>query len=158
MASRVHRKPLQQRSHGNTRKATQATMVSADDQTCKRCRRTFSSFQSLQQQLESIKHKPLSALHCPIGEGCRGEFSAPSALLHHLENGKCCSGMDRDDIYDIVQLYDKDRTIHSPPTLTPSSSTHLSAYRLTSPARKREMPLSEMDRPSRQLNLSHQQI
>lgn len=127
MASRAHRKPLQQNPHGNARKAKRATGASADDQTCERCQRTFPSFQSLQQHLKSIKHKPLSALRCPVGEGCRGKFSAPSALLHHLESGKCCSGMDRDDIYDIVQLYDKDRTIHNLPTLTPSSSTHLSA-------------------------------
>lgn len=131
MASRAHRKPLQQKPHGNARKAGQVTMASVDDQTCKRCQRTFSSSQSLQQHCESVKHKPLSALRCPVGEGCRGKFSAPSALLHHLESGRCCSGMDRDDIYDIVQLYDKDRTIHSLPTLTPSSSTHLSAYRLS---------------------------
>ncbi|OSS53224.1 hypothetical protein B5807_01854 [Epicoccum nigrum] len=131
MASSVHRKPLQQRSHDNTRKAKQVTMASTDDQTCKICRRTFSSFQSLRQHRESVKHKPLSALRCPIGKGCRGEFSAPSALLHHLESGKCCSGMDRDDVYDIIQLYDKDHTIHSLPTLTPSSSTHLSAHRLS---------------------------
>ncbi|CAN9296790.1 unnamed protein product [Alternaria alternata] len=39
--------------------------------------------------------------------------------------------MDRDDIYDIVQLYDKDRTIHGLPTLTPSSSAHLSVHRLS---------------------------
>ena len=131
MGSRVHRKPLQQRSHDNTRKAKQVTMASTDDQTCKICRRTFSSFQSLRQHRESVKHKPLSALRCPIGKGCRGEFSAPSALLHHLESGKCCSGMDRDDVYDIIQLYDKDHTIHSLPTLTPSSSTHLSAHCLS---------------------------
>jgi hypothetical protein len=131
MASSVHRKPLQQNSFGNTRKAKQVTMASADDRTCKRCRRTFSSFSSLQQHLQSIKHKPLSALGCPVGDRCRGKFSAPSALLHHLESGKCCSGMDRDDLYDIIQLYDKDRTIHSLPTLTPSSSTYLSAHRLS---------------------------
>ena len=91
-----------------TIRAKQVTMASTDDQTCKICRRTFSSFQSLRQHRESVKHKPLSALRCPIGKGCRGEFSAPSALLHHLESGKCCSGMDRDDVYDIIQLYDKD--------------------------------------------------
>lgn len=131
MARRVHRKPLQQKSYDNTRKTKQATTASADDQTCKKCRRTFSSFQSLRQHCESVKHKPLSALHCPAGDGCRGEFSAPSALLHHLESGKCCSGMDRDDVYNIIQLYDKDHTIHSLPTLTPSSSTHRSAHRLS---------------------------
>jgi hypothetical protein len=66
-----------------------------------------------------------------IGEGCTRRFSAPSALLHHLESGKCCSAMDRDVIYDIIQLYDKDCTIHSLPTLTPSSSTHISSHRLS---------------------------
>ncbi|EMD66387.1 hypothetical protein COCSADRAFT_34945, partial [Bipolaris sorokiniana ND90Pr] len=93
--------------------------------------RTFPSLQSFQQHCESIKHKPLSALSCPIGKGCKRKFSAPSALLHHLESGKCCSGMDRDDIYDIIQLYDKDHTIHTLPKLTPSSSTYLSAHGLS---------------------------
>ncbi len=130
MARSVHRKPLPQRFHGNTGKAKQATMTSAEDQTCKTCRRTFPSFQSLQQHLNSIKHKPLSALHCPVGEGCVGEFSAPSALLHHLESGSCCSAIDRDDIYDLIRLYDKDCTIHS---LTPSSSARLSQHRLSPP-------------------------
>jgi hypothetical protein len=36
--------------------------------------------------------------------------------------------MDRNDIYDIVQRYDKDHAIHSLPTLTSSNSTHLSAH------------------------------
>jgi hypothetical protein len=131
MARSVHRKPLQQRFHGNTEKAKQATIASADDQTCETCRRTFPSFQSLQQHLKSIRHKPLSALHCPVGEGCIGEFSAPSPLLHHLASGSCCSAMDRDDIYDIIRLYDKDCTIHSLPTLTPSTSARLSQHRLS---------------------------
>ncbi|XP_014550160.1 hypothetical protein COCVIDRAFT_116289 [Bipolaris victoriae FI3] len=131
MASRAHRKPLQEKHKDKARKAGKATMVSAGDHVCKKCRRTFPSLHSFQQHCESIKHKPISALGCPIGEGCKRKFSAPSALLHHLESGKCCSGMDRDDIYDIVQLYDKDHTIHTLPKLTPSSSTYLSAHGLS---------------------------
>ena len=131
MASRAHRKPLQQKHKVNARKAGKATTVSAGDHMCKICRRTVPSLQSFQQHCESLKHKPISALSCPTGEGCKRKFSAPSALLHHLESGKCCSGMDRDDIYDIVQLYDKDHTIHILPKLTPSSSTYLSAHGLS---------------------------
>ncbi|EMD94382.1 hypothetical protein COCC4DRAFT_148546 [Bipolaris maydis ATCC 48331] len=131
MASRAHRKPLQQKPHSNVRKAGKTTTISAGDRTCKKCQRTFLSIQSFQQHCDSIKHKPLSALSCPVGEGCRAKFSAPSALLHHLESGKCCSGMDRDDIYDIVQLYDKDHAIHTLPTLTPSSSAYLPAHDLS---------------------------
>ncbi|EUC39607.1 hypothetical protein COCMIDRAFT_41895 [Bipolaris oryzae ATCC 44560] len=115
----------------NARKAGKATTVSAGDHVYKICRRTFPSLQSFQQHCKSIKHKPISALSCPIGGGCKRKFSAPSALLHHLESGKCCSGMDRDDIYDIVQLYDKDHTIHTLPKLTPSSSTYLSLHGLS---------------------------
>lgn len=111
----AHRKPLQQKSPGSAREARNATAASAKDQACTRCRRAFPSFQSLQQHRESVKHKPLSALCCPVEEGCTGTFRAPSALLHHLESGGCCSAMDRDGIYDIIQLYDKGRTIHSPP-------------------------------------------
>lgn len=145
MASRAHRKPLQQKPHNNVRKAGKATAMSAGDWTCKKCWRTFLSIQSFQQHCKSIKHKPLSALSCPVGEGCRGKFSAPSALLHHLESGKCCSGMDRDDIYDMVQLYDKDHAIHTLPTLTPTSSTYLSAHDLSPCSRTPTTSLDSSD-------------
>ena len=131
MAGCVHCKPLQQKLHSNAEKAEKPATSIADDQACIRCQRTFPSFRSLQQHRESLKHKPLSALRCPVGEGCTGKFSAPSALLHHLESGNCCSAMDRDAIYDIVHLYDHDCTIHSLPTFTPSNSPHLSLHRLS---------------------------
>jgi hypothetical protein len=77
MASRAHRKPLRQKSHGNARKAKQATAASTGDQECERCRRTFPSFQSLQQHLKSIKHKPFSALRCPCGRGMQRKVQCP---------------------------------------------------------------------------------
>jgi hypothetical protein len=131
MASCAHCKPLQQSSHRHTEKARKSTTAVAGDQACIRCQRTFPSFQSLQQHCESVKHKPLSALRCPTGEGCTRTFSAPSALLHHLESGKCCSTVDRDVIYDKVQLYDKDCSIHSLATPTSSSSPCSPPHRLS---------------------------
>ncbi|KAH8704335.1 hypothetical protein GQ44DRAFT_782742 [Phaeosphaeriaceae sp. PMI808] len=134
MASRAHRKPLKEESHQKTSKAKKAKKSIApnsSDRSCKQCQRTFKSSQALQQHCESIKHKPLSALGCPVGKGCRGNFSAPSSLLHHLESGNCESGMDRYDIYHMVQLCDKDRKVHNVPTITPSSSAALSVGNLT---------------------------
>ena len=140
----AHRKPLQQKSPGSAREARNATAASAEDQACTRCWRTFPSSQSLQQHRASIKHKLLSALGCPVGDGCTAKFSAPSALLHYLESGSCSLAMDRDDILDIVQLYDKDCTIYSPPTVRPSNSTYLSLYRLSLDP---ESPLASLDSP-----------
>ncbi len=94
-----------------------------EKQKCKICNRKFQSPQALQQHCNSVKHKPLSALTCPMSKRCPGKFAAPSALLHHLESGKCRSGIDRDDIYHQIQLHDKDKRIHNIPTLTPSTST-----------------------------------
>jgi len=111
MASRAHRKPLPQKLPVNAEKSTAVTI---GERTCKKCERTFSSPQALQQHSQSVKHKPLSALKCPVGTNCRGNFTSPSALLHHLESGSCQSGMNRDEIYRMVQLSDQDHTIHSP--------------------------------------------
>ncbi|KAF2797085.1 hypothetical protein K505DRAFT_299062 [Melanomma pulvis-pyrius CBS 109.77] len=110
MTRRVHRKPKNE------------TSVLAMGHVCSKCQRTFKSTESLEQHRQSVKHKPLSALSCPLGKGCRGNFTSPSALLHHLESGNCKSGMDRDKIYRIVQSCDEDGNILSRTALTPSIS------------------------------------
>ncbi|KAH7335095.1 hypothetical protein BKA66DRAFT_381895, partial [Pyrenochaeta sp. MPI-SDFR-AT-0127] len=123
MASRAHRKPLQEKPIKKESKAQQTIAPCSHERTCEECKRTFKTSQALQHHLDSVKHKPLSALNCPVGKGCRENFTTPSALLHHLESGTCQSGMDRDDIYHMVQLCDKDRRIHNLPTLTPATSS-----------------------------------
>lgn len=128
MARRIHQKPLQQNS---SKKAKETTIITAEDKVCNECQRTFASSQSLQQHRESVKHKPLSSLSCPVGKGCRGIYTSPSALLHHLESGNCQSGMNRDEIYRVVQSCDQDHVIHSLPALAPSSPLTFPSYNPT---------------------------
>jgi hypothetical protein len=103
MESRAHRKPLRPKSprHDENR-----TMSSASGTTCTKCKRKFSCSESLQQHYNSVKHKPLSRLECPMGTNCRGTFTSPSALLHHLESGRCLSGMHREKVFQIVKSCD----------------------------------------------------
>ncbi len=92
---------------------------------CKKCSKTFGSAQALQQHSKSVKHKPLSALSCPMVSECQKRFASPSALLHHLESGGCRSGMSREDIHALVQAFDEDGVVHdraalSSPQVSPS--------------------------------------
>ncbi|KAH7402403.1 hypothetical protein BKA66DRAFT_435829 [Pyrenochaeta sp. MPI-SDFR-AT-0127] len=120
-----HRRPAQQTL---TPKKKAATPKVVKDIKCNQCQRAFSSSESLKQHQESVKHKPLSNLSCPLGKGCRGKFTTPSALIHHLESGKCKSGMNREEIYRMVQSCDTDGMIHSRPALTSSISSSSLIY------------------------------
>lgn len=115
MESRAHRKPLQQKPTESTKKKN-TTM----GHECNKCQKTFKSTQALEQHSKSLKHKPLSDLSCPMGKSCPQKLTSPSALLHHLENGNCRSGITRDDIYQLVQSYDDDGIIHNRLAQTPS--------------------------------------
>jgi hypothetical protein len=139
MMRSVHRKPVQQNP---PKKAKETTAVITENEVCTECQRTFESSQALQQHCESVKHKPLSSLSCPIGQGCRGIYTSPSALLHHLESGKCKSGMNRDEISRIVQASDHDNIIHSPPALAPSTPLTFSSYNTTPPS---ELSMDSLD-------------
>lgn len=111
---------------GKTKKEQQpkeTKEVGVVDTTCKQCQRTFKDSIALQMHTASVKHKPLSDLTCPLGTACERKFTSPSALLHHLESGNCPSGMNRQEVFRMIQACDTDGIIHSAPILTPSSSS-----------------------------------
>ena len=70
----------------------------------------------LEQHLDYVKHHPLSYLRCVASDKCKRRFASPSALLHHLESGTCCSGVNRQTINKLVQDNDLERIISSGPT------------------------------------------
>jgi hypothetical protein len=123
MSSAAHRKPLSEKK-----------MEKRKGPYCKDCRREFTTKERLEQHLRSLKHKPLSALVCPVGDGCRRKFPSPSALLLHLESGGCQSGMDRNEILRLVQLTDQEHAIHSLPILPPTELAGHSASPGPSPS------------------------
>ncbi|KAF2198994.1 hypothetical protein GQ43DRAFT_421233 [Delitschia confertaspora ATCC 74209] len=108
IASCAHQKPVENPS------SHQVSIQQDEENTCKDCEKTFSNREALLQHRQSVKHKPLSDLKCPLGKGCSGRFMTPSALLQHLESGNCHSGMDRHEIFRMVQSCDADHVIHSP--------------------------------------------
>jgi hypothetical protein len=125
MASRAHRRPLRPKIAPHNKK--QSLPVSSSTE-CTKCERKFSCSQSLQQHYTSLKHNPLSRLECPIGTKCRGSFMSPSALLQHLESGKCSSGMHRDEVLQIVDSCALNIIGHSPSASVASSMSDLQAY------------------------------
>lgn len=125
MASRAHRKPL-------PKKLLREINFTITGHVCNQCQRKFASSDSLQQHRESVKHKPLSSLRCPLAKKCHKKFKSPSALLHHLESGDCPSGMNRDEINRLVQSYDHDNAIHSSSALAPLKLSAPSASSLSS--------------------------
>ena len=80
---------------------------------CEACDREFVNLQALRQHKQSLKHKPLSELKCPLSNKCTATFSSPSALLFHLESGGCKSGMTRNKLNALVYQHDSDRHITS---------------------------------------------
>ncbi|BCS00072.1 uncharacterized protein AKAW2_50413A [Aspergillus luchuensis] len=99
---------------------------------CKKCNKSFVSTTALRQHEQSTSHKPLAELRC-VAESCRLTFNTPSALIHHLESGRCPSGWSRQTVNAILHGYDKDRIITKPvmlldmsfmsATLSPSNSS-----------------------------------
>lgn len=81
--------------------------------TCGKCSRTFKDQKALDQHLASLIHNPLSNIKCIASSKCKSRFLSPSALLHHLESGGCCSGMTRKKLNRMVQKNDGDRLISS---------------------------------------------
>jgi hypothetical protein len=75
---------------------------------CKECDEAF------QQRKQLKKHITLSHSHiqCPIGTKCR-KFATPSALLNHLESGRCSSGITRTKIRELVFAHDTNRYVTS---------------------------------------------
>lgn len=117
---------------------------------CKRCRRTFKDQVALGQHLASVRHKPLSNIKCVAEAECKKRFNCPSAQLHHLESGRCVSGMTKSKLTAAIAANDKGRIITSrgvteqwlvedtvsasstspiqSPILTPTSTEFLGSY------------------------------
>ncbi|PVH90674.1 hypothetical protein DM02DRAFT_500992, partial [Periconia macrospinosa] len=56
---------------------------------CGKCEKSFRSQASLCQHSKSVRHNPISNIHCLADKRCKKCFNCPSAQLHHLESGKC---------------------------------------------------------------------
>ncbi|KAL6871403.1 hypothetical protein J3F83DRAFT_735433 [Trichoderma novae-zelandiae] len=84
---------------------------------CEDCDRTFKSKAALQQHLKSVIHCPISNLPCLAGKLCGVEcnthFRSPSAMVAHMENGSCSSGMDRQKLNRLIFLQDDENLITS---------------------------------------------
>lgn len=91
---------------------------------CPKCKRTFKEKADLSKHLDSLTHKPLSAMGCVGSSQCKKKFSAPSAMILHLESGKCFSGMTRDKLNFLVQSNDDERVISNGPENFLASAPH----------------------------------
>lgn len=125
MESRAHRKSLQSKTAFRHEKDVSSGPSSTK---CAECKRNFPSSHSLEQHKASLRHKPLSRLPCPIGLKCRTGFPSPSAVLHHLESGRCSSGMNRDDLNQIAGSCDLNITDASSLGSVASTIYDLQAY------------------------------
>ncbi|MCJ1427147.1 hypothetical protein MMC29_005050 [Sticta canariensis] len=103
----VSEQALKQHSHTTVRKTK--------SHPCPKCKRVFRSQSALEQHMASLAHKPLSDVKCVASSDCNCRFSSPSALIQHLEGGKCCSGMTREKLNELVRSNDVDRVISAGP-------------------------------------------
>lgn len=60
---------------------------------CNKCCEVFATKKLLKKHKRT--HKPARNILCPAGASCKKKFALPSALLSHLESGRCRSGMTR---------------------------------------------------------------
>ncbi|PQE24715.1 zinc finger protein [Rutstroemia sp. NJR-2017a WRK4] len=70
--------------------------------------------QAFQQKRQLKKHVSSNHNHiqCPVGKKCK-KFATPSALLSHLESGRCSSGLTRTKMHELVFAHDSNRYITS---------------------------------------------
>lgn len=73
---------------------------------CDECDRELTNRSALKQHRESLVHRPLSQLRCIASKKCKGRFTSPSALLHHLKSGACRSGMTRASLNQLISTHD----------------------------------------------------
>jgi hypothetical protein len=63
--------------------------------------------------------KPKKYISCLASSLCAKRFASPSALLHHLESGRCRSAMTRDKLNNLVITHDQNRYITVERTTNP---------------------------------------
>ncbi|KAL7804228.1 hypothetical protein V8C43DRAFT_267241 [Trichoderma afarasin] len=105
------------KDHGTPVAKPQTRKEAKEDRECKECNRTFKNFKALQQHLDSVIHRPISNLTCMAGKicgvECNAHFRSPSALVAHMENGTCRSGMNRQKLNRLVLMQDSEHLITS---------------------------------------------
>lgn len=82
---------------------------------CTKCDRKFKTKTALNHHLSSLAHNPLSDIKCVAGSDCAARFTSPSAMILHLESGKCSSRMTRERLNMLVQSNDHERVISNGP-------------------------------------------
>ena len=80
---------------------------------CQKCKRIFTSGDALRRHLTSVRHNPLSDIKCVANAECKKQFNCPSAQLHHLEAGRCVSGMTKTKLNAAIAANDPGRIITS---------------------------------------------
>lgn len=147
--SKVHR--LGKKGGSNNEKKKQKHQEEDNQGTkCKKCERTFKNRGALGRHLTSVRHNPLSDIKCVADAKCKKQFNCPSAQLHHLEAGRCVSGMTKTKLNAAIAANDTGRIITSggvtaqwllednpsatstsqirSPILTPTSTEFLDSY------------------------------
>lgn len=82
---------------------------------CTKCDRKFKTKTALNQHLTSLVHNPISDIKCVASSDCAARFTSPSAMILHLESGKCTSRMTRERLNLLVQSNDHERVISKGP-------------------------------------------
>lgn len=82
---------------------------------CTKCDRKFKTKTALNHHLTSLVHNPLSDIKCVASSDCAARFTSPSAMILHLESGKCSSRMTRERLNLLVQSNDHERVISKGP-------------------------------------------
>lgn len=108
--SKVHKSKNQVRKEGKTKeeqdKVSRKHEKDRLEFKCGKCERSFKSQASLRQHSKSVRHNPISNIHCLADKRCKKCFNCPSAQLHHLESGRCVSGMTKAKLNTAVAVND----------------------------------------------------
>ncbi len=135
---------------GSNKKKNKQIHQERDQLRCKKCKKAFQSQHAMEQHLSSVRHNPLSKIKCVAAVECKKQFNCPSAQLHHLESGRCVSGMTKGKLNAAIAASDTERIITSggvttqwllsdsssmtstpqvgSPILTPASTEFLDSY------------------------------
>ena len=71
---------------------------------CSKCEKKFAT--KGDRKKHRATHKPPRTIPCPVGSQCTKKFATPSALINHLESGRCRAGMTRGTLNELVRRYD----------------------------------------------------